>query len=147
VKVGNIVNEEDRLRRYLEGLQDEIRTVVRVGMVDGLYTAFYQVKSAAEAIDFELWRSRRKTTTTGMTTGCHATRFATGTAGGSAPIHGKAPRNPVPVNASRNGNELSKEDTERYRSEKMCFSCGKSGHMARACTSSGKYRREAHEEN
>jgi hypothetical protein len=48
----------------VERLKDEIRTVVRVGMVDGRYTAFSQVKSAAEALDFELWRARRKTTTT-----------------------------------------------------------------------------------
>ena len=59
MKVGNGVNEKDKLRRYVEGLKDEIRTVVRVGMVDGRYTAFSQVKSAAEALDFELWRSRR----------------------------------------------------------------------------------------
>jgi uncharacterized protein YkvS len=112
VKVGNVVNEKDKLRRYVEGLNDEIRTVVRVGMVDGRYTAFSQGNSAAEALDFELWRSRRKTTTTGTTTGWHATKSATGTAGGSAPIHGKASRNPVPFNALRNGNKLSKEDTE-----------------------------------
>jgi Retrotransposon gag protein len=35
VKVGNGVNEKDKLRRYVGGLKDEIRTVVRVGMVDG----------------------------------------------------------------------------------------------------------------
>jgi hypothetical protein len=144
VKVGNVVNEKDKLWRYAEDLKDEIRTVVRVGMVDGRYKAFYQVKSAAEALDFELWRSRRKTATTGTTTGWHAAKSATGTASGSAPTHGNALRYPVPVNALRNGNKLSKEDTERYRSEKLCFSCGKSGHMARACTSNGKYRREAH---
>jgi hypothetical protein len=147
VKVGNVVNEKDKLRRYVEGLKDEIRTVVRVGMVDGRYKAYSQVKSAAEALDSELWRSRRKTTTTGTTTGWHAAKSATGTAGGSAPIHGKASRYPVPVNALRNGNKLSKEDTKRYRSEKLCFNCVKSGHMVRACPSKGKDRREAHEEN
>jgi hypothetical protein len=99
VKVGNVVIETDELRRYVEGLKDEIRTVVRVGMVDGRYTAFFKVKSAAAALDFELWRSCRKTITTGTTTGCHATKSATGTAIGSAPIHGKASRYPVPVNA------------------------------------------------
>jgi hypothetical protein len=121
VKVDNFVNEKDKHRRYVEGLKDEISTVVRVGMVDGSYTAFSQVKSAAEALDFELWRSRRKTTITGTTTGWHDTKSATGTASGSAPIHGKATRYPVPVNAIRNGNKMSKEDTERCRSEKLCI--------------------------
>jgi hypothetical protein len=69
VKVGNGVNEKNKLQRYVEGLKDEIRTVVRMGMVDGRYTVFFQVKSAAEALDFELWWSRRKTTTTGSATG------------------------------------------------------------------------------
>jgi hypothetical protein len=82
---------------------------------------FSQVKSAAEALYFELWRSRRKTTTTGTATGCHATKSATWTTSGSAPIHGKATRYQVPVNVIRNGKKLSKEDTERYRSEKLCF--------------------------
>jgi hypothetical protein len=112
VKVGRTVNEKDKLRRYVEGLKDEIRTVVRVGMVDGRYTAFSQVKSAAKALEYELWRSRRKATTIGTTTGWHAMKSATGTYSGSAPIHGKAPRYPVPVNALRNGNKLSKEDTD-----------------------------------
>ena len=48
-------------------------------------TAFSQVKSAAEALDFELWRSRRKTTTTEAATGWHATKSTTGTSSGSAP--------------------------------------------------------------
>jgi hypothetical protein len=47
VKVGNVVNERDTLRRYVEGLKDEIHRVIRVGMVDGCYTDFSQVKSAA----------------------------------------------------------------------------------------------------
>jgi hypothetical protein len=115
-------------------------------MVDGSYTEFSQVKSAAEGLDFELWRSRRKTKTTGTTTGWHAAKSATGTANGSAPVHGKAPLYPVTVNAQRNG-KLSKEDTERYLSEKLYFNCGKSRHMARACPSKGKDRRETHEEN
>jgi hypothetical protein len=97
MKVSNVLNEKDKLRIYVERLKDEIRTVVRVGMVDGRYTAFSQVKSAAEALDFELWRSRRNTGTMGITTGWHDMRSATGNASGSAPIHGKAPNYPVPV--------------------------------------------------
>jgi hypothetical protein len=147
VKVDNVVNENNKLRRYVEGLKDEIRTVVREVIVDGRYTAFYKVKSAAEALDFELWRSRRKTTTTGTTTGWHATRSATGTASGSARIHGKAPHYSIPVNVIRNDNKFSKKDTERYRSKKLCFSCETSGYMARTCPRKGKDRREAHEEN
>jgi hypothetical protein len=35
----------------------------------------------------------------------------------------------------------------RYLSEKLCFGCGKSGHMARACPDKRKDKRDAHEEN
>jgi Retrotransposon gag protein len=38
LKVGNNVTEKDMLRRYVEGLKDKVRTVIRVGMVDGRYT-------------------------------------------------------------------------------------------------------------
>jgi hypothetical protein len=54
VKVGNNFTEKDKLRRYVEGLKDEFHKVIRVSMVDGRYTIFAQVKSAAEALDFEL---------------------------------------------------------------------------------------------
>jgi Retrotransposon gag protein len=147
VKVGNTVNEKDKLRRYVEGLKDETRTVVRVGMVDGRYTTFSQVKSAAEALDFELWRSRRKAAPTGTTTGWHATKSSSGASSSNATNHGKTGRFPLTVNAMRNSHKLSKEDTARYLSEKLCFGCGKSGHMARACPDKGKDRREVHEEN
>jgi hypothetical protein len=56
LKVGNNVTEKDKLLRYVEGLKDEVRTVIRVGMVDGRYTIFAHIKSAAKALDFELWR-------------------------------------------------------------------------------------------
>jgi hypothetical protein len=101
----------DTLQRYVEGLKAEIRTVVLLGMVDGRYKAFSQVKSAGAALDFELWRSRRKTTITGTVTGRHASKSATGTANGSAPIHGKATGYPFPLNAIWNGHKLSNEDT------------------------------------
>jgi Retrotransposon gag protein len=65
VKVGNNVTEKDKLRCYVEGLKEEVRTVIRVGMVYGRYTIFDQVKGAAEALDFELWRSRRQTLSCG----------------------------------------------------------------------------------
>jgi hypothetical protein len=52
VKVGNNVTEKDERRRYVEGLKDEVRTVISVSMVDGRYTIFAQVKSATEALDF-----------------------------------------------------------------------------------------------
>jgi Retrotransposon gag protein len=71
VKVGNNVTEKDKLRRYVEGLKDEFRTVIRVGMVDGRYTLFVQVKSAADALDFE--RSCRKTNPAGSSTTWQAT--------------------------------------------------------------------------
>jgi hypothetical protein len=90
-------------------------------MVGGRYIAFSQVKSAAEALDFELWQSRRKTTTTRAETGWHATKSAARTSSGSTNTHGKTGRYPVPVNFMRNSNKPSKEDTARYRSEKLCF--------------------------
>ena len=147
VKVGNNVTEKDKLRRYVEGLKDEVRTVIRVGIVDGRYTVFAQVKSAAEALDFELWRSRRKTHTTGPSTTWQPTKPTTGaSSSGSANQH-KAGRFPVPVNAMRNANKLSKEETAKYLAERLCFGCGKSGHMARACPEKRKDKREASEEN
>ena len=146
VKVGNNVTEKDKLRRYVEGLKDEVRTVIRVGMVDGRYTIFAQVKSAAEALDFELWRSRWKNNTTGSSTTWKATKSTTGGPSSGAANHNKTGRYPVQVNAMRNSHKLSKEDTARYLSEKLCFNCGKSGHMARACPDKKKDRREAPEE-
>jgi hypothetical protein len=50
VKVGNSVTEKDKLRRYVRGLKDEVHKVIRVGMADGRYTIFAQVKRAAEAL-------------------------------------------------------------------------------------------------
>jgi Retrotransposon gag protein len=111
VKVGNNVTEKDKIRRYVEGLKDEIRTGIRVGMVDGRYTIFSQVKSAAEALDFELWRSRRKTNPAGSSTTWLATKPTTGAPSSGAANHHKAGRYPVPVNTMRNANKLSKEDT------------------------------------
>jgi hypothetical protein len=117
VKVGNNVSEKDKLRRYVEGLKDEVRTVIRVVMVDGRYTIFAQGKSAAEALDFELWRSRRKTNPAGSSTTWRATKPTTGASSSGAANHYKTGRYPVPVNAMRNSHKLSKEDTARYLSE------------------------------
>ena len=146
VKVGNNVTEKDKLRRYVEGLKDEVRTVIRVGMVDGRYTIFAQVKNAAEALEFALWRSRRKTNTAGSFTTWQATKPTTGASSSGAANQNKTGRYPITVNAMRNSHKLSKEDTARYLSEKLCFGCGKSGHMARACPDKKKDRREAPEE-
>jgi hypothetical protein len=117
VKVGNNVTENDKLRRYVEGLKDEVRTVVRVGMVDGRYTIFAHVNRAAEALDFELWRSRRKTNTAGSSTIWQATKSTTGASSRGAANHHKTGRYPVPVNAMRKSHKLSKEDTARYLRE------------------------------
>jgi uncharacterized protein YkvS len=45
VKVGNVVNEKDKLRRYVEGLKDEIRTVVRVGWSMDATQPFLRLRS------------------------------------------------------------------------------------------------------
>jgi Retrotransposon gag protein/Zinc knuckle len=147
VKVGNNVTEKDKLRRYVEGLKDEVRKVIRMGMVDGRYTIFAQAKSAAEALEFELWRSRRKANTPGSSTTWQATKPTTGASSSGVAIHHKTGRYPVPVNATRSSHKLSKEDTARYLSEKLCFGCGKSGHMARACPDKRKDKKESPEEN
>jgi Retrotransposon gag protein/Zinc knuckle len=147
VKVGNNVTEKDKLRRYVEGLKDEVRTVIRVGMVDLRYSIFPQVKGAAQALDFELWRSRRKTNTAGSSTNWQATKPTTGSSSSGAANHHKTGRYLVPVNAMQNSHKLSKEETAMYLSEKLCFGCGKSGHMARACPDMRKDKREAPEEN
>jgi hypothetical protein len=147
VKVGNNVTEKDKLRRYVEGLKDEVRTIIRVGMVDGRYTIFAQVKSAAEALDFELWRSRRKTNPAGSSITWQATKPITGASSSGAANHHKTGRYPVPVNAQRNSHKQSKEDTAGYLSEILCFGCGISGHISRACTDNRKDKREAPEEN
>jgi Retrotransposon gag protein len=102
VKVGNNVTEKDKLGLYVEGLKDEVRTVIRVGMVDGRYTIFAQVKRAAEALDFELWSSRRKTNTAGSSTTWQVTKSTTGASSSVAANHHKTGRYPVPVNAMRN---------------------------------------------
>jgi hypothetical protein len=85
VKVGNNSTEKDKLRLYGKGLKDEVHTVIRVGMVDGCYKIFSQVKSAAEALDFKLWRSRRKTNTAGSSTNWQVTKPTTGASISGAP--------------------------------------------------------------
>jgi hypothetical protein len=147
VKAGNNVTVKDKLRRYVEGLKDEFRTVIRAGMVDGRYTIFGQVKSAAEALYFELWRSRRTTNTDGSSTTWQTTKPTTRSSSSGATNHHKTGRYPLPVNAMRNSQKLSKEDKASYLSEKLCFGCGKSCHMARACPDKRKDKREAPEEN
>jgi hypothetical protein len=101
LKVGNNVTENDKLRRYVEGLKDEVRTVIRVGMVDGRYEIFSQVTSAAEAIEIELCMSRSKTNTAGSSTTWQATKPTTGESRGGAANRNKTGRYPVPVNTIR----------------------------------------------
>jgi hypothetical protein len=147
VKVGNNVTEKYKLQRYVEGLKDKVRTIIRVGMVDGRYTILSQVKNAAEALEFELWRSRQKTNTDVSSTTWQAAKPTTGASSSDAANHHKKRRYPIQLNAMRNSHMLSREDTARYLSEKLCFGCDKSGHMARACPDKRKDKREAHEEN
>jgi hypothetical protein len=71
----------------------------------------------------------------------------TGASSSGAANHHNTGRYPVPVNAMRNSHKLSKEDTVRYLSEKLCFGCGKSGHVARACTEKRRDKREVPDEN
>jgi hypothetical protein len=131
----------------MEDHKDQGRTVIRVGMVDERYTIFDQVKSAAEALDFELRRSRRKTNTAGSSTTWQAKKPTSGASSSGAPNNHKTGRYPVPVNSMRNSHKLSKEDTAMYLSEKLCSGCVKSGHMARACPDKRKEKRGAPEEN
>jgi hypothetical protein len=89
-----------------------------------------RVKSAAEALDFELCRSLPKTNTSGSSTTWQATKSTTGSSSSGAANHHTTGRYPVPVNAMQNSPKLSKEYIARYLFEKLCFGCGKSGHMA-----------------
>jgi hypothetical protein len=106
VKVGTNVTEKDKLRRYVEGIKDEFRTVIRVAMVDGRSKIFAQVKLAAEALDLELWRSRRKNKTAGSSTSWQATKPTTGASSSGAANHHKTGRYLVPVNAMPNSHKL-----------------------------------------
>jgi Zinc knuckle len=124
----------------VEGLKDEVRTVISVGMVDGRCTIFSQVKRAAEALEFELWRSHRNTNTAGSSNTWQATKPTTGASSSGASNHHKTGRYPVPVNAMRSSHKLSEEDSARYLPERLCYGCGKSGHMARACPDKRKER-------
>jgi hypothetical protein len=82
-------------------------------MVDGRYNIFAQVKRASEALDFELWRSRWKTNTAGSSTTLQATKPTTGASSSGAANHHKTGRYPIPVNAMRKSQKLSKEDKSR----------------------------------
>jgi hypothetical protein len=141
VKVGNNITEKGKLRRYVEVLKDKVRTIIRVGMVGGRYAMFAQMKIAAEALDFELWRSRRKTNSAGSSTTWQATNPTPGAPSTGADSHHKTGRYPVPINAMKNSHKLSKEDKARYLSKTLCFGCGNSGNMARACSDKRKAKR------
>jgi hypothetical protein len=81
VKVSNDVNEKDELLHSVEALKDKIRTIARVGMVNGRNKAYSQVTSASNALEFKLWRSRRRKNVVpsilGMKRGNETVRIAT----------------------------------------------------------------------
>jgi hypothetical protein len=91
-------------------------------MVDRRYTIFAQVKIAAEAIDFELWRSRRKTSTAGSSTTWQATKPTTGASSSS---NHKTGRYPVPVNTMKNSREDKREAPEENYAPRRPLCCTK----------------------
>jgi Retrotransposon gag protein len=76
VKVGKNVTEKDKIRRYVEGPRDEVRTVIRVGMVDGRYTIFAQGIDVYIYMLAELWLGVRPSEELGVTLGVRVSVFS-----------------------------------------------------------------------
>jgi hypothetical protein len=137
VKIGKSVSKEDRLRRYVEGLKDEVRITIRIGMIEGRYTTFNQMKSAAEALDYELWRNRSRATTERTHARGNASKGPSGNHGGASSSgtnnHNNPRRFPSKVNSLQKSYSLSKEETAKRLEKNLCFRCGKPGHIARDC--------------
>jgi Retrotransposon gag protein/Zinc knuckle len=139
VKIRSGVTTQDRMRRYVEGLKDDIRITIRIGMLEGRYKTFDQVKSAAEALDFELWRNKKRSNNDqnagkGNSSASNTGASGSSTGGKGSSGQGSSRRYFTPkINALKKTHGLTKEETGKRLQENLCFPCGKSGHIARDC--------------
>jgi Zinc knuckle len=96
-----------------------------------------QIKIAAEALDFEWWRNRRRANTERTPTQGNASRGQSRTNGGassSGTTYQNRPRRlPPKDNSLQKSYSLSKEVPSRRLEKNRCFRCEKSEHIARDC--------------